>query len=728
MSKTGKNYRRSRRQKSSLFEVRDDKDNAPGGTIWLPQNPGVYRKEFRPEMPPCQDILDMLPVAVSVKCIDTGIFVYWNKQCEKLFSLTAQEVIGRSVYDLYPKEQADMLSKQDRVALEYKGDMDIAEEVLEHTVHGRIYLHTRKSLLHGDQGEPRWLLNICEDITNFKTTKDRLERASENLDHHVEERIQSLTEYIGYRKQVEEGLLESEARYKRLLDAVTDYIYTVTVENGRAVKTVHCPGCVAVTGYTAEDYESNSLLWYQMIFDDDREKVLRKTDRILRGEITEPLEHRIIHKDGSIRWVRNTAVSRFDERGILIGYDSLITDVTEKKRLEEELMHAQKLDAVGQMAGGIAHDFNNILTAISGFATLMLMKMSPEDPLRRNTEHIISAAERAATLTKSLLSFSRKDTIDPKPTCLKKIIDSVHNLLTRLISEEISLYVEHTEHDITVMADSGQIGQVLINLVANARDAMPQGGRVCIGTSVVKMNRMRRSAGVHDNNDLYAVLSVSDTGTGIEPHIREKIFEPFFTTKGPGKGTGLGLSLIHGIVQQHKGHIDVSSEPGKGTEFRISLPLFHADSAVSGEKGQGHLPVMRGTETVLLVEDDDAVRHYLSECLCHHGYTVMEASDGGEAVSIFRNHHQRIEVVLTDVIMPVKNGLQVHHEIKRIRPDSRVLFMSGYTSGVFESKGIVDNGSKLLMKPVPPHILLAEIRELLDAPPRTGVSPAILAE
>ncbi|MBI5847454.1 MAG: PAS domain S-box protein [Nitrospirae bacterium] len=683
----------------------------------LPDAHGEQKKDLQPESLPFQTILNDLPAAVFVKRLDDGKFIYWNRESEKLFGLKSEDVIGKSDYDFFPKEQADFFRQKDLEAIRLKGVLNIPEEVLDSFSHGRILLRTTKVPIFGRDGEPLCLAGISEDVTELKATHDSLSRVSLNLEHLVDERTRALTEEIAYRKQIDKDLQESEARYRRLLEAVTDYIYTVTVEDGRVVKTVHGPGCVAVTGYTAEEYEANSMLWFQMVYDADRGLVIRKTDKLLSGALTEPLEHRIRHKDGSIRWVRNTAVSRFNEHGHLIGYDSLIIDITEKRKLEAALMHAQKLEAVGQMAGGIAHDFNNILTAISGYSHLMLMKMSPEHPLRNNVEQVIFAGERAATLTKSLLSFSRKDTIDPKPIRLREVIDSVHKLLARLISEDICLFLMQSEHDIIVMADSGQIGQVLINLVTNARDAMPTGGHITIMTSVEKLDKIAGGNGRHNSETPYAVITVSDTGAGIEPQIRDKIFEPFFTTKEPGKGTGLGLSLVHGIVMQHQGHISIVSEPGKGTTFRIAIPLLHSESAVCVTDAMAAASIICGTETILLVEDDAMVRNYLRECLSLHGYTVIEAADGREAVDIFKNQHHRIGLVLTDVIMPNRNGLYVHNEVKKINPDSKVLFMSGHTADVFEKAGTSEIDSKMLIKPIHPHTLLSSIREALDSTP-----------
>lgn len=506
-------------------------------------------------------------------------------------------------------------------------------------------------------------------------------------------------------------LERSEHRYSRLLDSVTDYIYTVQVANGQQVSTTHGPGCLAVTGYTPEEYAADPGLWYRMVYEEDRPAVERQTAQVLSGEDFAPIEHRIIHKDGRIRWIKNTPVPRYDESGRVTAYDGLVSDITDLKKLEEKLRHAQKMEAVGQLAGGIAHDFNNILTAIIGYGSLLEMHMIGDDPLRNNVEQILAAAERAATLTQGLLVFGRKQILNPKPVKLNDIVRSVGKLLARLITEDIELKTRLADTDLIVMADAGQIDQVLINLVTNARDAMPDGGALTIETELVRMDQEFIKTHGYGTPGTYALLSVTDTGIGMDEQTRQRVFEPFFTTKDLGKGTGLGLSIVYGIIKQHNGYVSVYSEPHKGTAFKIFLPVIKAKVAEAVAVAP---PVERDEHRTILVADDDTeVRNITRTLLEEYGYEVVEAADGVEAVAMFKQHRDRIELLLLDVVMPRKNGKEAFDEIRKINPEVKALFFSGYTADVIKRKGIEEEGLNLLAKPVAPRQLLHKVREIL---------------
>jgi PAS domain S-box-containing protein len=517
---------------------------------------------------------------------------------------------------------------------------------------------------------------------------------------------------ITERKQEENALQESEKRYKKLVESVTDYMYTVQVENGRAKETKHGPGCIAVTGYTSEEYESDPYLWYRMIHEEDRRAVMEQAGKILSGAASSSLEHRIVHKDCSVRWVKNSPVPRCDESGRLIGYDGMVSDITERKRLENQLHQAQKMEAVGQLAGGIAHDFNNILSAILGYGSLLQMKIDKDDPLRAYVDQIIASSHRAAHLTHSILAFSRKQIINPKPIDLNEVIGRVEKLLLRLIGEDIELKTILTPPELPVMADSGQIEQVLINLCTNARDAMPHGGFLLIETRVIECDEQFVKAHPYGKPGTYALFSVSDTGIGMDDKMKEKIFEPFFTTKETGKGTGLGLSIVYGIVKQHGGYINVYSELGKGSTFKIYLPIL--TSAIKKSESAPSIPAARGTETVLMAEDDAAVRTIAREVFEQFGYTVIEARDGEDAVNKFREHRDSIALLVLDVLMPKKNGKDAYEEIKKIRPGVKVIFTSGYTADILHKKGILEEGTTFLSKPISTNEFIRMVRTVLD--------------
>ncbi|OGW41905.1 MAG: hypothetical protein A2010_07315, partial [Nitrospirae bacterium GWD2_57_9] len=524
--------------------------------------------------------------------------------------------------------------------------------------------------------------------------------------------IEAVREITG-RKKMEQALGESEKRYKLLVESITDYIYTVKVENGRPVKTVHGPGCLSVTGYGPEEFIADSGLWYRIIHGEDRAAVVEQANRILSGQPVAPIEHRIIHKNGSIRWIRNAPVPRFDSAGRLIDYDGLISNITALKQLEAQLRQAQKMEAVGQLAGGIAHDFNNILTAIIGYGNLLLMKMPEPGPLRSYVQQVLASAERAANLTQSLLTFSRTQIIDLKALDVNAVIARVERLLHRLIGEDIEFTTILHEAELPVLADSVQIEQVLMNLVTNARDAMPSGGKLSIETSVFEMGDEFQRTHAYGKAGTYALVMVSDTGTGMDEKTRIKIFEPFFTTKEVGKGTGLGLAMVYGIVKQHSGYINVYSEPGQGTTFKLYLPLTagpdrrRSPSEFSADSQQG-------TETVLLAEDDEEVRRLTKTVLQDFGYSVIEAADGEEAVRKFLENREKVDLLVLDIIMPRKNGRETYLEIKAARPGIKALFTSGYTADVIHKKGILETGLDFVLKPISPTDFLNKVREVLD--------------
>ena len=417
--------------------------------------------------------------------------------------------------------------------------------------------------------------------------------------------------------------------------------------------------------------------------------------------------------------VATVPVETGDELGKLSGAfnnmaESLRMRQAEKEQLESQLRHAQKMEAIGQLAGGVAHDFNNILCAIIGFGTLLEMSMGKDDPARDHLKQILSAADRATNLTQSLLAFSRKQIINPRHANLNEIVRDIEKMLNRLITEDIELRIVLTERKLEVLVDQGQIDQVLVNLVTNARDAMPQGGVLTIETAEAEPPDELLIVPNYAYPGKCALLTVSDTGSGIDSVAKDRIFEPFFTTKEVGKGTGLGLSMVYGIVKQHNGLITAHSEPGNGTSFRIYLPMVD-NVPTQPEHVVEPARSAAGSETVLVVEDNPEVRVLNRAVLETFGYRVLEAMDGEEAVAQFVRHRDEIDLVVMDVVMPRKNGREAYGEIIKVRPDVRVLFMSGYTSDIVEEKGIIAEGVNFIPKPVNPLDMLKKIRELLDA-------------
>jgi len=383
-------------------------------------------------------------------------------------------------------------------------------------------------------------------------------------------------------------------------------------------------------------------------------------------------------------------------------------DVTERRHLEEHLRQAQKMEAIGRLAGGIAHDFNNLLMIMMGHCREFANQDADRQILRYSAEQIMQAAERAASLTKQLLAFSRRQVLAPQVLGVNSLLTGLSTMLRRLIGEDIDLSVTFAESEVYVEADPGQLEQVIVNLVVNARDAMPGGGRLLLGAQSVELAETRSRGTAFVPRGAYVLLTVSDTGMGLDQHTLPRIFEPFFTTKEPGKGTGLGLSTAYGIIRQSKGYILVESESGSGTTFEIYLPRVGTPCATITPEQQSPQPY-RGSETILIVEDEDGIRLLTRTFLEQQGYTVLEASNGEDAFQIAKSYSMRIHLLLTDVVMPGIRGTELAQRLLSDRPDLRVLFVSGYPE-----EGIADPSTAVLQKPFPMHELGARIREILD--------------
>ncbi|MBI5100446.1 MAG: response regulator [Nitrospirae bacterium] len=409
-----------------------------------------------------------------------------------------------------------------------------------------------------------------------------------------------------------------------------------------------------------------------------------------------------------------------DEAGRYLLSVHIMEDITErikaekeKTKLEEQLRHAQKMEAVGTLAGGIAHDFNNMLNVIIGFGTFVSDRLGDDPVSKEQMNEVLSAAERAANLTKRLLVFSRKQAVEVKPVNVNDTILDLKKMLGRIIRENIELDLELAEGRLEVMADTGQIEQVLMNLASNARDAMSEGGRLTIGTGTRELDDEYVAAYGYGKPGKYALITVADTGQGMNEETREKIFEPFFTTKGIGEGTGLGLAISYGIIKQHNGYIKVYSELGKGTEFKIYLPLIE-DSTALEVTAEPPGAVKGGNETILLAEDDASLRKLERTTLEAYGYAVITAENGEEAITKFMENREKISLALLDMIMPKKNGKEVAEEIRKVVPGTKTLFVSGYTMDIVKTGELTEAGFDFILKPVLPRDLLKQVREMLD--------------
>ena len=421
------------------------------------------------------------------------------------------------------------------------------------------------------------------------------------------------------------------------------------------------------------------------------------------GNITTP--------DGRLLELR--AVPILDESGKVESVIQVIRDISEHKKLEKQFRQAQKMEAIGTFAGGIAHDFNNILTAISGYGYWSQKTMGPDDPQQENIRNILEGADRAAHLTKDLLIFSRKQVSEKRPIDLNGIVGIVEKFLLRIIGEDIICKLVLHGEPAVVFADTHQLEQVLLNLATNARDAMPGGGNLTITSETINIEDDFVRIHGYGAPGRYALLTVSDTGEGMDEATRKNIFEPFFTTKEMGRGTGLGLAVVYGIIKQHDGYINVYSEPGIGTTFKIYLPLITSEVR-DVERAPEKEILSKGTETILLAEDDESVRSLIGIVLKQEGYTVIEAVDGVDAVNKFMENSEKIDLLITDLIMPTMNGKEAYDEMKIRRPDLKVIFASGYAPDAIRQKMSLDSDVELIPKPIMPYALLKIVRSLLD--------------
>ncbi len=504
-------------------------------------------------------------------------------------------------------------------------------------------------------------------------------------------------------------LEEQEKKYRIVADNTYNWEFWLNPEGSFIYSS---PSCKRVTGYSAKDFETTPDLLARIVLPDDKSLLTEHRHTATSEQRPEEIEFRIIHPDGTVRWIAHVCQPVFDSNGEFLGTRGSNRDITERKKLEEQLRHAQKMEAIGTLAGGVAHDFNNILTAIIGFGQMAQNSIKDNEKTTKFLDEVLAGAQRAAELTHSLLAFSRKQTIALTQVNLNEIVRNINRMLMRVIGEDIKLTNLLINRELVVMADRGQIDQVILNLATNARDAMPDGGELTIETDMVNVDNSYAKTHLFENTGMYAILTLSDTGIGMDQRTMDNIFEPFFTTKEVGKGTGLGLSMAYGIIKQHGGNINVYSEPGEGTTFRVYLPMAETEEeAIS--KPVDPLPKGKG-ETILLAEDDSQVRKVTCKYLQEYGYKAIESENGEEAIKRFFENKDTIALVLLDVIMPVKNGRDAYNEIKKLDPDIKAIFMSGYTDDIISRKGILEEGINFISKPINPDTLMKKIREVLD--------------
>jgi two-component system cell cycle sensor histidine kinase/response regulator CckA len=596
-----------------------------------------------------------------------------------------QEILGYSAAELQGLTFQQILHPED-----LPGQLQLRNELI--AGQGQHYSIEERNLRKG--GEIVWV-NVMVS---------RLDNAQNGL------RLVATIVDITARKRAEEALRESEQRFRLMAETIQDVFWIATpgIEKTKYVS----PRYEQVWGRAIKELYQSPQTFLGAVHSEDRQRV--KSEFLVAHDRGEPfsLEYRIIRPDGEVRWIHDRGFPVQGEQGQVILFTGVATDITERKTLEQQLLLAQKMEAVGRLAGGVAHDFNNLLMAITGYSELMKTKVLKGDPLYGYLEDILKTTDRAAALTGQLLTFSRRQIVCPQMMDLNRVVLDLERMLRRLIEEDIELKIITAPKLGGVQIDAGHLNQIIMNLVINARDAVPCEGRITVETAEVDFDTSRQTRSGLAQPGSYVMLQVSDTGMGMDEAVQAHIFEPFFTTKEPGKGTGLGLSTVYGIVKQSGGFIDLDSESGKGSTFKIYLPRL--DAGTKMRKVKVAKPTqLRGIETVLLVEDEDVLRTLLAKFLRLHGYTVLEARHGGEALLICEQHQGPIHLMVTDVVMPQMSGRVLADRLTPLRPEMKVLYMSGYTEDEVVQRGVAEQAVAFLQKPFRPIELVHQVHTLL---------------
>ena len=616
-------------------------------------------------------VLEHLPSMVFVKNADDLRFVKFNKAGEDLLGYSRHELLGHNDYDFFPQEEADFFTSKDREVLTSGQLIDIAEETIQTRNNGLRILHTKKIPIFDEHGKPRYLLGLSEDITE--------------------------------RKHMESQLSQSEERFRRLIEVSSQLVW------GADARGHWCGDFTSwekFTGHSRE--ESAGWRWLNAIHPDDRIRVADTWRDAVKKQAPCSFEVRVRYHHGGYRDTICHATPLFNTDGTVREWIGMNIDITEHKLAEDRLRQASRLEAIGKLAGGIAHDFNNLLTVIKGYNEMMLLSVASTDPLHATALEMKCAADRAAMLTQQLLTFSRHQTVQPQILQLNNVIHDLASMLRRLIGEHIQLVtsLEPRLHSINI--DRTQIEQIIVNLVVNARDAMPNGGTLTIETTNV----------TSVTNGPSVRLAVRDTGVGIDDSALPHIFEPFYTTKSVGHGTGLGLAVVYGIVTKNGGRIRVQSHVNQGATFIIKFPSAVAEpieTAVAAAKSLDQaIPSTHRGETILLTEDDDAVRRYLKHTLTTYDYQVLEAASPAEALRQAQRFGDTIQLLVTDMVMPGMNGQELAARISDLNPAIKVLLISGYTDTMDAPHNPPGSPIHFLDKPFTPNTFAHMVRHILD--------------
>ena len=623
-----------------------------------------------------ESLLDSIPDFVSFKDVN-GVYLGCNPPFAELLGRPREQIVGKTDHDLVAHDLADFFRDHDRKMLESLKPRH-NEEWIPYSDGRRVLVDTLKTPYWGPDGKLIGTLGISRDITQ--------------------------------RKAAEEALRASEERYRSLMEAAFDWIWEVDA-NGRFTYT--SPKVQDFLGYAPEEVVGQTP--FDLMPQEEAQRVGKLFGDIIAAK--QPftgLENINRHKNGRLVVLETSGVPLLGPEGELRGYRGMDRDITGRKRLEEQLRQAQKLEGVGQLAGGVAHDFNNVLAAIMMHLGLLQMNPNLDEETRHALKDLDTEARRAAELTRQLLMFSRRSVLAVKPLNLDEVVANLLRMLRRIIGEHIALSFSSQVGLPLVEADAGMLEQVLMNLVVNARDAMPKGGDITIRNTEVEVHEAQIAENPDRRRGRFVCMAVSDTGGGMEPPVLKRVFEPFFTTKEVGKGTGLGLATVHGIVAQHKGWVEVESTVGRGTTFRVFLPAL-AETTTPTVESAPATPLRRGRETILLVEDDAGVRRTVGQTLRVLGYRVYEAANGQAALDLWQTCGPQVNLVLTDMVMPEgMTGLELIERLRSLKPELRAIISSGY-SGEMVQAGLPDKASAVyLPKPYEAKTLAETVRNCLD--------------
>jgi PAS domain S-box-containing protein len=632
-----------------------------------------------------RQIIDLIPEMIWLKDADGRFLMVNQMNARTSYNMSVDEMTGRLHSEIHPdKDQVARMLSDDRRVIESGKPVFVPEESFVDADGVTRCLQTSKiPFTFAETGEQA-ILGIALDITE--------------------------------RKRTEESLRKSEEGYQLMIDLSPDM---TIVSNGEGLSEFISSQIEKVTGYSVDDFIGKGFP--DIIHPDDMGIVQEKFQSVLVGTTINDLEYRIVDPDGEVRWMLHSAVPVLTDGENSQIYNTVrnITDrkraEQEKTKLEDQFHQAQKMESVGRLAGGVAHDFNNLLTAIIGYSEMIESSLDSNDPLSGDVKGVLEAAYSATQLTAQLLAFSRKQTIDPKVIDIKKTVERSQKMLKRLIEEDIDLKFVSEKDLWKTKVDPGQLDQILVNLAVNARDAMPDGGRLTIETANVAFDEEYCNIHPTTKPGDFVMLAVSDNGTGMEKEVQDNIFEPFFTTKAKGEGTGLGLSTVYGIVKQHGGFIYAYSEPGEGSSFKIYLPRI--DEEVQEIATPTTETLVTGTETVLLVEDNDLVRRLAKRILVRNGYRILESDSGSSGYLKCKKYEGDIHLLLTDVVMPGMNGNELYEQVASMKPGIKVLYMSGYTDDAIAHRGVLEEGVVFIQKPFKADNLLRNVREVLDAKP-----------